>query len=172
MKPSSVFSRKTFLSLVTGVLGALLLCAGPAHAQTTVSTFSVPVKGVLFPQDTGLKEAVTFKGSVSVTTTVVTDPTLPRSVVVQINGTKTITATGDNTGASYSNECEAALTRLFAATDTINLTFSFFRDPNVVSNALTNAATAVLTLNLTYDTTTTALTGATGSIVSIKTQAL
>lgn len=172
MKPSSLLSRTAFLSLLGGVLGALLFGVSPALAQTTVSTFSVPVKGVLFPKDTGLKEAVTFKGNVSVTTTVVTDPTLPPAVVVQINGVSGIVAMGDNTGASYSNECEASLTRLFKATDTINLTFAFFRDPNVVSNALTNSATAVLTLNLTYDTTTTALTGATGSIVSIATQAL
>jgi hypothetical protein len=174
MKPSSVLSRTAFLSLLGGVLGALLFGVSPALAQTTVSTFTVPVKGVLLPQDTGLKESVSFKGTVAVTTTVVTDPTgaLPPSVLVQINGVNTITATGSNTGAAYSNECEANLTRLFKATDTINLTFAFFRDPNVVSNALFSSATAVLSLNLTYSTTTTALTSASGSIVSIKTQAL
>jgi hypothetical protein len=37
---------------------------------------------------------------------------------------------------------------------------------------LVNAATAVLTLNLSYDTVTTALTGTSGGIISIKTQAL
>lgn len=171
-------SRGVVLPVAAGVLGALLLAVPPALAQTTVSTFTIQVSGTASAVKTGLPETVKFSGPVVITTTVVTDPTvstptatstvLPPSVVVQIDG-RGVIGTGQKTGTKYVNECEANLTRLFAATDSVVLTFAFFPAPSPTAAAgsvgsFLSSKTGVLTLNLTYDTTTTALTGATAAI--------
>src|SRR5690242_21310979 len=167
------------LSLLCGALAALLLAPSAALAQTTVSTFTIQVSGTASSVKTGLPETVKFAGPLVITTTVVTDPTvstptaastvLPPSVVVQVDG-RGVIGTGQKTGATYANECEANLTRPFAATDSVVLTFAFFPAPSSADaasgslGAVLSSKTGVLTLNLTYDTATTALTGATASV--------
>src|SRR3989440_7126193 len=153
-------SRGTILSLLGGVVGALLLAAPAASAQSTVSTFTLQVAGTASSLKTGLPETVKFAGPVVITATVVTDPTLPPGVVVAIDG-RGVVGTGQKTGKTYKNEAEANLTRPFGPTDTINTTFAFFED---VPGSYINSKTGLLTLNLTYDTTTMALTNATGSV--------
>lgn len=178
MEPKMKTSRGIVLPVAAGVLGALLLAVPSALAQTTVSTFTIQVSGTASSVKTGLPETVKFSGPVVITTTVVTDPTvstptatstvLPPSVVVQIDG-RGVIGTGQKTGTTYVNECEASLTRLFAATDSVQLTFAFFPAPSPTAppgsvGSYLSSKTGLLTLNLTYDTTTTALTGATASI--------
>ncbi|MFL5311032.1 MAG: hypothetical protein ACJ79H_11325 [Myxococcales bacterium] len=154
--------RGIVLSLVGGIVGALLFAAPAAWAQTTVSTFTIQVSGTAPAVKTGLPETVAFSGPVVITSTVVTDPTLPPGAVVQIDG-RGVIGTGNKTGTTYKNELEANLTRPFAATDTVNTTFAFFKD--AVGSYLASK-TGLLTLNLTYDTTTMALTNVTGTIGS------
>jgi hypothetical protein len=171
-------SRGVVLPAVAGLLGALVLAVPAALAQTTVSTFTIQVSGTASALKTGLPETVKFSGPVVITTTVVTDPTvstptaastvLPPSVVVQIDG-RGVIGTGQKTGTIYVNECEANLTRLFAATDSVEVTFAFFPAPSSTAAAgsvgsYLSSKTGVLTLSLTYDTTTTALTGATAAV--------
>jgi len=172
-------SRGVVLPVAAGMLGALLLAVPAALAQTTVSTFTIQVSGTASSAKTGLGETVAFSGPLVVTATVVTDPAastptagtsaLPPSVVVQIDG-RGVIGKGQKTGTTYNNECEANLTRLFAATDAIETTFAFFAAPSaagasagLVGSYLTSK-TGVLTLNLTYDTTTAALTNVTASV--------
>ena len=171
-------SRGVVLPVAAGVLGALLLAVPAAMAQTTVSTFTIQVSGTASAAKTGLPEAVKFSGPVVITTTVVTDPAastpdattsaLPPSVVVSVDG-RGVKGVGQKSGTTYKNECEANLTRLFGATDTVELTFAFFAAPaasapaDAVGSYLTSK-TGVLTLNLTYDTSTTALTGVTAAV--------
>jgi len=83
-----------------------------------------------------------------------TDPILPPSVVVSIDG-RGVKGIGNNTGTVYLNECEANLNRRFAATDVISTTFAFFED---APESYLRSKTGLLTLNLTYNTTTMALT--------------
>ena len=165
-------SRVGILSL--GVLASLFLAVPPAHAQTadpagvsesaaltsTTSTATFKVAGTALATKTGLGEAVTFSGSIVVTATVVTDPALPTGVAVYIDG-RGVMGIGNNTGTVYLNECEANLTRLFAAKDVIGLTFTFFEDK---PGSYLKAKTGLATITLTYDTVTMKLTGASGSV--------
>ncbi|HET7788205.1 MAG TPA: hypothetical protein VFL36_19695 [Myxococcales bacterium] len=170
--------RGALSSVLRGAIAALLLAAPPALAQTTVSTFTIQVSGTASSVKTGLPETVKFSGPVVITTTVVTDPSsptptatttlLPPSVEVSIDG-RGVTGVGQKTGTIYNNECEARLTRLFSATDTISLTFAFYPAPPPTAaadavGAYMSSKTGLLTLNLTYDTATTALTGVTASL--------
>ena len=170
--------RPVISSLLSGALLALLLAPPAAVAQTTVSTFTIQVSGTASSVKTGLPETVKFSGSVVITTTVVTDPAastpdpttsaLPPSGVVSVDG-RGVTGVGQKTGTVYNNECEASLTRPFAGTDTVQLTFAFYPAPSSTAPAgsvgdYLSSKTGLLTLNLTYDTTTTALTNATASV--------
>jgi hypothetical protein len=170
--------RPLISSLLCGALLALLVASPAAIAQTTVSTFTIQVSGTASSVKTGLPETVKFSGSVVITTTVVTDPAastpdattsaLPPSVVVSVDG-RGVTGVGQKTGTVYNNECEASLTRPFGATDTVQLTFAFYPAPSSTAPAgsvgdYLSSKTGLLTLNLTYDTSTTALTNATASV--------
>ena len=64
-------SRGTILSLLGGVVGALLLAAPAASAQSTVSTFTLQVAGTASSLKTGLPETVKFAGPVVITATFV-----------------------------------------------------------------------------------------------------
>jgi len=94
-----------------------------------------------------------------VTARVATDPALGPSAVVSIDG-RGVKGIGSTTQTVYLNECEANLTRPFAATDVIKLTFAFFRD---APGSYLTSKTGLLTLNLTYSTATLKLTNVTGS---------
>ena len=146
-------------------LAALLLAAPAASAQATVSTFTVPISTTVSAAASGLPEAVTFVGNAQITATVVTDPVLPPQVVVGIDGLSVI-GTGQTSGLTYKNECEANLTRPLTTSDTIHLTFAVFKDGP--GSALT-AKTGLLTLNLTYNTTTMVLTNVTGNVTALPT---
>jgi hypothetical protein len=166
-KPETERNMKTYrgviLKFLGGAVGALLLAAPAARAQATVSTFTIQVAGNASSVKTGLPETVKFSGPVVITATVVTDPVLGPGVVVQVDG-RGVIGTGQKTGTVYKNECEANLTRPFGPTDTINTTFAFFQD---APGSYMNSKTGLLTLNLTYDTTTMALTNATGTIATL-----
>jgi hypothetical protein len=99
---------------------------------------------------------------VVITATVVTDPTLPPGVVLSVDG-RNVSGVGQTTKAVYKNECLANLTRTFGPTDSVQLTFSFFKD---AAGSYLAAKTAVLNLSMTYNTTTMALTGVTGNFAA------
>jgi hypothetical protein len=171
MKTHRGLSKKTILW--SACAGGILLFALTAQAQTatppgtTVSTKTIQVSGSANSVRTGLPEFVDFSGPLIITTTVVTDPLLPPESVVQIDG-RGVKGIGRKTGTVYNNELEASLTRVFGPTDTVNTTFAFFQDatPGTDANAAAIVAskTGLLTLNLTYDTTTNTLTGATATL--------
>jgi|GEM_PF-644210 hypothetical protein len=173
MKMNRGTSRVVILSLLSGVLvlGSLFIANHPAHAQATATAATVPtvssvtlqVSGSAPALKTGLSEAINFSGPLVVTTTVMNDPTMGPSVVVSLDG-RGVKGTGSTTGTVYINECEANLSRPFGATDAIKTTFAFFEDK---PGAYLNAKTALVTLNLTYDTATMKLTKVTGSVSTL-----
>jgi hypothetical protein len=160
MKTHRPLSTTVVLSILGGVLGALLLAA-PAHAQA-ISTFNVQVSGAVSGSGTAAgPEAVSFSGPVLITATVVTDPAGgPPTTVVFVDALG-VTGKGLSTGAAYMNSGQANLTRVFGPADVIKTTFAFFRN---TAGGFMKARTALLTLSLTYDTTTQALTSAWGAI--------
>ena len=155
MKTDRRLSRVVIFSL----LSAAFIAVRPAQSQSVVSTFTLPVSGTISAAKSGLNESVTLSGSVLVTARVVTDPALGPGAVVSIDG-RGVKGIGNKTQTVYLNECEARLTRPFAATDVIKLTFAFFQ--NAPGSYLTSK-TGLLTLTLTYDTVTMKLTNVTGS---------
>ena len=143
------------------VLFACLAAAAPVRAQTTAtSSFTLQVSGTAAAVKTGLTETVSFAGPLTVVASVVNDPTLGPVVAVFVDG-RGVAGTGNKTKTAYANTCVANLTRPFGPTDTIQTTFAFFQNTEM---GFLNAKTGLLTLNLTYDTTTQALTNVTASV--------
>ena len=172
MKMNRGTSGVVVVSLLSGVLvlGSLFISSHSAQATVavvstapTVSSVTLQVSGSAPALKTGLSEAITFSGPLVVTSTVVNDPTMGPSVVVSLDG-RGVKGTGSTTGTVYFNECEANLSRPFAATDAIKTTFAFFEDK---PGAYLNAKTGLMTLNLTYDTATMKLTKVTGSVSTL-----
>jgi hypothetical protein len=156
---NSIASRLPIVLSV--VLGGLLLATAPAYAQTSaVSSFTIQVSGTASAVKTGLSETVAFSGPLVVTANVVTDPALGPTVSVFVDG-RGVTGSGNKTKTAYANTLVANLTRPFGPTDTIQTTFAFFQD---TAGGYLAAKTGLLTLNLSYDTTTMALTNVTASV--------
>jgi|GEM_PF-5419232 len=158
---------KINIRIVTLTLAALLFVAevgaqtpGAAVSQVSVSsTITVQISGSASTQKTGLAEPITFSGPLVVTSVVSTDPALGPGAVVSIDG-HGIKGTGSKSGKVYVTECEANLTRRFAGTDSIKMTFPFFED---APGSYMNAKTGLLTLTLTYNLKTMLLTKVTAS---------
>jgi hypothetical protein len=144
------------------VLGAALalLLAAPAHAQA-ISTFTVQASGSVAT----LAETVNFSGPIQITATVVNDPAGgPPTSMVSIDA-RQVVATGATSGTVFINSGQAHLTRPLAATDVVATTFAFF--PSGPGGFL-KTRTALATLNLSYNLTSQALTGATATISTAK----
>ena len=154
----------------------LFLAAAPTQAQeaaaaettaapvvavsATTSEVTVQVNGSAKASRTGLPETVTFSGNVVIHATVVTDPAVPTSVTLFVDG-KGVRGVGSETGTVYVNSFEANVTRLFRPTDKLTLTFAFFEDKK---GSFRKSKTGVATINLTYDEKTRKLTRATGAV--------
>ena len=150
-----------FLSLLGGALAALYLAVPAAYAQTSVvSSFKIQVSGTASSVKTGLPETVAFSGPVVVTATVATDPALGPIAVVAIDG-RGVIGTGNKTKTTYINSLQANLTRPFGPTDQVQTTFAFFQN---TAGGYMNSKTGLLTLSLTYNTTTMALTNVTATV--------
>lgn len=135
--------------------------AEPVDAVTTTRT--AQASGSVDSAKTGLAENVAFSGPVVIYTSVVSDPDLGTSTIVQVDG-KGMKGSGATTATAYLNGCEAILTRPFAEKDHIELTFTFFDD---TSGSYLRAKTALVTLDLTFDPTTKQLTGATSTVSAL-----
>jgi len=158
------------------LLGCLLLAAGPAFAQTASSTFTTTSSGTVGTPTTGgtapgpapidgtpvttAPEAISCSGPVKLASTSVTDPSLPPQVVLTVD-VRGLSCVGQTTKTAYLNSGFANLTRPLVASDMVQTTFAVY--PSTAGGYL-NARTAMVTLNLTFNTTTGALTGASASI--------
>jgi hypothetical protein len=140
-------------------LAVLVLAAPAARAQTAVSAVTPSVRGIVTAAGA---ESVVCAGQVNVTAKAVTPTNLsvtPTNVVVGVDA-RGLTCTGLATGATYANTGVANLTRVLVAQDVIQTTFAVY--PNV-PGGFRRARTALLTLNLTYDVVTGAISaGAAG----------
>jgi len=149
------------------LLGGLILASGPASAQTATSSFSVSSSGTigtppgpLVAATAGAPENINCTGTVKIVTTAVTDPSLPPGVVVRVDA-RGLSCVGATSKAAYLNTGFANLTRLLAANDVVKMTFALY--PNTAGGFM-KARTGMVTANLTYNTTTGALTSASVSI--------
>ncbi len=149
------------------LLGCLFAAAGPASAQTATSSFSVTTSGTigtstntLTAAGAGTPENINCTGTVKIATTAVTDPSLPPGIVVSVDA-RGLSCVGATSKTAYLNTGYSNLTRLLVASDVVNMTFALY--PNTAGGYL-KARTGMATVNLTYDTTTGALTSASATI--------
>src|SRR6266478_3539638 len=163
------FLSAAVLWLVGGAVGGLLLAATPAHAQATASsTYTVPVSGKLgtpAPAGTrtvapGGQEAVTCTGALKLSAVAVKDPVMPPSVVFSFDS-RGLSCVGQTSKIAYLNSGQANLTRPLVANDVVETTFAYYQD---VAGGYLKAQTAVAKLSVSYDTTTGAITSASGTI--------
>ncbi len=157
------------LWLVGWAMGGLLLTATAAHAQATASSsYTVSVSGTLGTKTTTASsgtvstspEAVSCTGPLKISAVTVRDPVMPPGVVFSFDS-RGLSCVGLTSKIAYINSGQANLTRPLVPTDVVETTFAFYQN---VPGGYLKARTAVATLNVSYNTTTGALTSATGSI--------
>ena len=156
------------LSLLVAVAAA-----GPASAQTATSTFSVSSSGTVgtapgntatpvadAPPPTPQTEMISCTGTVKVSTVSVSDPALGPQVVVSLD-TTALSCVGQSTKTTFLNSGQGNLTRPLVANDVLKMTFAVY--PNTAGGYL-KARTGMATANLSFNTTTGALTAASVTI--------
>jgi hypothetical protein len=154
MNRSKSLGRSSTTAALGCALGGLLLLAAPsARAQTAVSTITPSVRGTVTAAGA---ESVSCAGQLNVTARQVT----LTDVVVAVDA-RGLTCTGAKSGASYANTGVANLTRSLVSQDVIQTTFALYPD---AAGGFRKARTALLTLTLTYNVTTGAISGGTGSV--------
>jgi hypothetical protein len=158
------FLSTAALWLAGGAAGGLLLAATPAHAQATASSsYTVSVSGTLGASAGTVStspEAVICTGPLKLSAVTVRDSIMPPSVVFSFDS-RGLSCVGQTSKIAYLNSGQANLTRPLVPTDVIETTFAFYQN---VPGGYLKARTAVATLNVSFNTTTGALTSATGSI--------
>ena len=166
MKTRRTLSTPAFLTvLVLASIG--VVSAGALAQSTTAPNPLVPTSTVVSIAGTvtGLPESVYFTGPVQVSTR----PAPARiagakaHVVVSID-LRSISGLGQSSGTTYLTSGHANLTRLFGASDVVEVTFPFFRSGTATEPS---TRTGLASFNLSYDVTTGALTTATASIAAL-----
>jgi hypothetical protein len=145
-------------------VGALALAVPSADAQSAKSTRASSVTGALSAGAAArvdpAAENVECSGDLTIDTKAVADPTLAPGVVVSIDAAALV-CVGQATRGRYVTDGQPTLTRLLVPSDVVTTTLAFHRNS---ADELLPSRTALLTLKLTYDTATGALTGATASL--------
>ncbi len=166
MKTRRTLSTPAFLTVLAlasvGLVSAGTLAQTAATPNPLVPTSTVvAISGTV----TGLPESVYFTGPVQVSTRPVPGRIAGATahVVVSID-LRNISGRGQSTGTTYLTSGHANLTRLFGASDLIEVTFPFFRSGTAGGDPSTR--TGLASFNLSYDVTTGALTTATASIAA------
>jgi len=144
----------------TTIMASTTTSTSTSSTSTTTTTPAlVMVNGIV----TGAPESVSFSGQANLSASVVTDPDFgsPPTVVLSIN-LSNITGVGSSTGKKYLISNEEVLTRRFTAADTVQMTFPFYPS---TGNAM-GSSIGLASFNLSFDSATLKLTGASGSIAS------
>ena len=148
---------KTPRWLVPAILSFSFASVAALAAQTD-SSVNVPISGTV----TGLPESVSFSGSARVTVIPAPDggpgPLFRVAVSIALGH---VTGQGLSTGTIYVLSGQADLTRRFAASDLVHVTFPFSARG---AAATAGARTALVTFAFTYDVNTGTLVATTASI--------
>jgi hypothetical protein len=165
MKMRQTLSTPAFLTVL--VLASVGLVSARTLAQTTAAPSPlVPTSTVIAVSGTvtGGPESVYFTGPVQVSTR----PAAARiaggqaHVVVSID-LRQLSGRGSSTGATYVSPAQANLTRVFGASDQIEVTFPFARRDAASGSPV---RTGVATFVLAYDVTTGTLTSVAATIAT------
>lgn len=172
-----LFTAGAPLLLAAAVAAASLAPGSPANAQTTImastttatstssttTTTTTPALVTINGIVSGVPESVSFSGQAQLKANVVTDPDFgnPPTVVLSID-LSNVTGVGSSTGKMYVVSNKGILHRRLAASDMVQVTFPFYPS----GGSAMSPRTGMASFNLSYDTTTLKLTGASGSIAS------
>ena len=160
MKTSRMPSTPALVSLLVLAAGGLVSAVALAQTALVPTSTVVAIAGTV----TGLPESVYFTGPAQLSTRPAPGRIAGATahVVVSID-LRQLSGRGLSTGASYVSSGHANLTRVFAASDLIQLTFPFVRDG---AGPVSPSRTGVATFVLAYDVTTGALTAAAATIAA------
>jgi hypothetical protein len=181
----TMITHRNILQCLAGAALACAVLAAPAAQAQTVSSSTPSTSGTVGTKSTATgitkvgpargaagaaavapiasgPEAVALKGPVSVTASYIPDPAGGQATMAYFIDATQITGTGASTGATYTVATgQANSTRPFATSDIIQVTMPFY--PTTEGGFL-NSRTMLLTLNVTVDPVTHAVTGINSSI--------
>jgi hypothetical protein len=173
----SLFTRALPLAAPLVVLVSGAVMSSPAGAQaslsaattsatstsstttTTATSALVTIKGIV----SAPAESVSFSGQAQVNTNVVTDPDFgnPPTVILSID-LSGVTGVGSSSRKKYVVASKDVLNRRLSPGDTVQVNFPFY----VSGASPTSASVGTASFNLSFDTATLKLTGASGAIAS------
>jgi hypothetical protein len=146
--------------LALSIVAVLLLAVPAARADSTAfSTFTAPVSGTLL----GGNEKVSCKGPVRLSVMAQKDPSTPFANAIVTVDTTALACVGLSSRLPYGNTGHAILTRILTAKDRLEASIAVF--PTHETGHL-EARSAVVTLQLAYDTVSAALVSATATLAN------
>jgi hypothetical protein len=159
---SAPVSAQAALSAAPATSISAATTTSPSTSSTTTKTSTaalVAIRGIV----SGQPESVSFSGQAQVSASVVTDPDFgsPPTVVLSID-LSNVTGVGSSSGKTYVVSSKDILDRRLSATDTVQINFPFY----VSGASPLSASVGMASFDLSYDTATLRLTGASGAIAS------
>jgi hypothetical protein len=160
MKTRRTLSTPAVLAILVVSLAGLVTVGAFAQSALVPTSTVVSIAGTV----TGVPESVYFTGPAQISTRPAPGRIAGATahVVVSID-LRQLSGRGVSSGATYVSSGQANLTRLFTASDLIELTFPFFRSG---AGADSSVRTGVATFKLAYDVTTGALTAVTATVAA------
>jgi hypothetical protein len=151
------------VSLLVVVLAGLVWWAGPpaARAASVPNIALIPVSGIVSTQP----ESVAFSGQAQVSSELVLDTSrfaTPPHVLLTVDLSR-VQGIGSMTGAKYAARSGEILRRLLVSTDTLEITFPFFRGTATGTAA---AQSGVASFALSFDLNTGAITSGTATVAA------
>jgi hypothetical protein len=150
------------LSLLVVVLTGLAWWAGSAaRAASAPITTLIPVSGIVSAQP----ESIAFSGQAQISSELVLDTSkfaTPPHVLLTVD-LSNVSGVGSSTGAKYAARSGEIVRRLLVSTDTLEITFPFFRSATTGTSA---AQSGVVSFALGFDLNTGAITSGTGNVAA------
>jgi hypothetical protein len=162
-------THRNILPLLGAIVAACAILAAPSAQAQTVSVVNGTLKGTVAGTAATVKagtvdnETVTFTGPFSISANWIPDPAGGPATMALFLDATSVVGTGASTLTKYANSAQASLTRVYLTADTVKATVAF--QPNNATGYL-HARTALVTVNLTFNPTTHAISGVTGSLAN------
>jgi hypothetical protein len=141
-----------------GAQEALMLSAPVTTNLATASASGVSIRGVV----TGQPESVSFSGQAQIGSRLVRDPDFGRPVLLLTIDLTGVSGVGQSTRAKYVIAGPEVVQRHFATSRSVEVTFPFMRSGSDGSSARTGVAS----FDLSFDSSTGAVTSAIGKVAS------
>lgn len=142
-----------------GAQDAVMLSAPTTTSLVTSSTSGVTIKGIV----SGQPESVSFSGQAQIQSRLVRDPDFNKPSLLLTIDLSTVSGVGSSTKAKYVIPSQENVQRHLAPSHQVEITFPFMQSGSTDSSA---ARTGVASFAFSFDTSTGAVTSATGNVAS------